>query len=361
MVTGYRLEVPARLSGPELAEVGALLDRAAPATGHAPLDEQHRVDLAAGRQHGLVPVVARRDPSGALAGYAHLLRVRDGWSVEVVTAPAPPDDGDGDGDQGDRDEDPARALLEAAVAEVRRRGGGHLRSWAPMATGRQDADAAALGLVPERDLLQLRVALPLPPAVRGAALPSGVVLRAFQPGHDEAAWLDVNNRAFLGHPEQGGWDPATLADRERQPWFDPAAFVVAEEGGQLVGSCWMKVHRDADPVLGEIYVIAVDPDRHQRGLGRALAVAGLDHVAAAGVEVGMLYVDGGNEPALALYRSLGFTRHHVDRSYVGEIAGDAPPPDSGVPPTPAPSGRPMAPPPGGQAQAPETPTSRPMP
>jgi mycothiol synthase len=343
VVTGYRLEVPARLSGPELAEVGALLDRAAAATGHAPLDEQHRVDLAAGRHHGLVPVVARRDPSGALAGYAHLLRVRDGWSVEVVTVPAPPDAaGDGDGDQGDRDGSPARALLEAAVAEVRRRGGGHLRSWAPMATGRQDADAAALGLVPERDLLQLRVALPLPSAVRGAPFPPGVVLRAFRPGRDEAAWLDVNNRAFAGHPEQGGWDLATLTDRERQPWFDPAAFVVAEEGGRLVGSCWMKVHRDTDPVLGEIYVIAVDPDRHQRGLGRALAVAGLGHVAAAGVAVGMLYVDGDNEPALALYRSLGFTRHHVDRSYVGEIAGDAPPA-------------------GGRAQAPETPTSRPIP
>lgn len=335
------MEAAEHLAGPDLAEVGDLLRRAAAATGHAPLDEQHRVDLLAGRQAGLVPATARHVPTGDLAGYAHLLRGRDGWSVEVVVDPdAAAEAGGG----------PGRALLEAAVAQVRRRGGGRLRSWAPMASGRDDADAAALGLVPERDLLQLRVALPLPPTVTDAPPPPGVALRSFRPGRDEAAWLAVNNRAFAGHPEQGGWEPADLEAREAQPWFDPGAFVVAEEGGRLAGSCWMKVHRDADPVLGEIYVISVDPDRHQRGLGRALAVAGLHRVAQAGVGVGMLYVDGGNEPALALYRSLGFTVHHVDRAYAATIpaAGTGGPGEArrGTPPA---------------GQAPDTPTSRPMP
>ena len=33
----------------------------------------------------------------------------------------------------------------------------------------------------------------------------------------------------------------------------------------------------------------------------------------------MLYVDGENAPALALYRDLGFDVNHIDRAYVGDF------------------------------------------
>jgi mycothiol synthase len=305
---GSPVQVEHRPGAAERAEIGELLDRATANDGHRPLDEQHQRDLLAGRSRGLTALLAR-DHRGALVAYAHLMHEHGTWSVEVVVDPPRRDDGAG----------LAGDLLAAAGREVSRRGGGLLRYWAPTATGRDDALAAALGFAIERDLLQLRVDLPLPAAVRHAVTPPAAV-RAFRPGRDEAAWLDVNNRAFAGHPEQGAWDLATLLDREAQPWFDPEGFLVAEEGGRLAGSCWTKVHRDEDPVLGEIYIISVDPECHQRGLGRTLAVAGLDHLAAAGVPVGMLYVDGDNEAALALYRSLGFTVHHVDRAYAAQVA-----------------------------------------
>jgi mycothiol synthase len=73
-------------------------------------------------------------------------------------------------------------------------------------------------------------------------------------------------------------------------------------------------------VLGEIYVIAVDPDFHGLGLGRALTVAGLTSLSDRGIGTGMLYVDDDNTPAVQLYRSLGFTDHHCDRAFVGDIA-----------------------------------------
>ncbi len=33
----------------------------------------------------------------------------------------------------------------------------------------------------------------------------------------------------------------------------------------------------------------------------------------------MLYVDAANAPAVGLYASMGFTTHHVDRSYVADV------------------------------------------
>ena len=71
--------------------------------------------------------------------------------------------------------------------------------------------------------------------------------------------------------------------------------------------------------MGEIYAIAVDPDFPGLGLGTALTVAGLEHLAGRGLTVGMLYVDGGNTGAVTMYEQLGFTIHHTDRAYLGHV------------------------------------------
>jgi mycothiol synthase len=211
------------------------------------------------------------------------------------------------------------ALLGRAVEHVATAGGGLVVLWILEPDKTHDEAAAGAGFRHQRDLLQERVPLPLG---EERTWPPGVEVRSFVPGQDDAAWLTVNNRAFADHPEQGGWVEATLERRMAEPWFDPKGFLLAFDADGLAGFCWTKVHpaTDADPELGEIFVIGVDPSRQGSGLGRALVVAGLSHLADQGIRTGMLFVDGDNEAALRLYASLGFTTHRVDRAYEREVA-----------------------------------------
>jgi mycothiol synthase len=162
-------------------------------------------------------------------------------------------------------------------------------------------------------------------------LPTGlevtVETRAFVPGDDDEEWLRVNNRAFAEHGEQGGWTLHTFRHRQREPWFDPDGFRVLEVDGRMAGFCWTKVHEPTpigDEELGEIYVIAVDPDFHGRGFGRQLVLAGLEHLAGRGITTGMLYVDADNTPAVALYEQLGFTVHSTNAAFVADVDPAAP-------------------------------------
>jgi mycothiol synthase len=178
--------------------------------------------------------------------------------------------------------------------------------------------ATDAGLVLVREVLQLRRPLPAE-----AAPPLDV--RAFRPGLDDDAFLAVNNRAFRWHPDQAGWTAEDLRRNEAEPWFDPEGFLLHERDGRLAGFCWTKVHpaTEDDPAMGEIYVIATDPDFTGIGLGRALTLAGLDHLARRGLGVGMLHVEGTNEAARGLYDKLGFTVHRAHRWWAPE--GTPPP------------------------------------
>lgn len=204
------------------------------------------------------------------------------------------------------------AQLEHDLDTIARGGGGPVFVWVSEPTPEDDAIAVAHDLRIGRDLLQMRVPLPL------AA--TDLAWRAFRPGIDDDAFLEVNNRAFDWHPEQGGWTRETLAEHLREPWFDPAGFLLHEQDGRLAAFCWTKVHAGEDPPLGEIYVIAVDPDFHGTGLGKSITLAALEWLhRQRGITVGMLYVDSANEPAVRLYEKLGFTVHHIDRAYAGDV------------------------------------------
>jgi mycothiol synthase len=296
------------LPASDQASLTALVARAGAPSDDPPLPEpqlravMHPAEAPAGERL----VLARRRKE--LVGCAVLSPARDGSTVlHVVVDPAA------------RAPALEAALVRRAVAEAPAAAPVHL--WVMQAGPADDARVRAEGFAPERDLLQMRVGLPLPDDVVAATRP--LATRPFVPGRDEEPWVETNNRAFAGHPEQGAWSVAELRERMAAGWVELDGFLVADDpdGPGLIGACWTKIHRDRNAPVGEIYVIDVDPRHHGRGWGRSLTVAGLVHLARRGITLGMLYTDASNVAAVALYRSLGFTVDHVDRSYRREPTG----------------------------------------
>jgi mycothiol synthase len=152
-------------------------------------------------------------------------------------------------------------------------------------------------------------------------VPPGVRVRSFEPT-DEAALLEVNAAAFAHHPEQGHMTSEDFRERTAEAWFDPQGLFLAvpdEEDPDLplLGFHWTKVHRDENPPYGEVYVVATNPRAAGRGLGTLLTKVGLAHLATQGVDEVILYVDGDNDPAIAVYEGQGFRSVRTEVQYRG--------------------------------------------
>jgi mycothiol synthase len=152
-------------------------------------------------------------------------------------------------------------------------------------------------------------------------------IRTFIPGLDNQAFLDLNNKVFADYPDQGGWSEDDLKVRVNESWFDDKGFFIAEDKGELIGFCWTKIHGahthshtggDDDhghEALGEIYVLAVNPDYKGQGVGRDLTITGINYLKYQGLNNVMLYVGVENKPAFKLYKSLGFNEFGSDVMY----------------------------------------------
>jgi mycothiol synthase len=301
----FDLQVTGPLAEPVAAAAAALVAAATDADSVSPLSEHVLLHLRYGgdpQARNLLLAVR-----GELAGYAHLDPTDpvEGPSGELVIHPAHRRQGLG------------LALTRALLAEA---GARPLRLWAHGDRPGAAALAARAGFQRVRALWTMRRSLQAPLATPQFA--DGITVRPFAAGADEAAWADLNRRAFASHPEQGAWTLADLSLREREPWFDPAGFFLAERSGKLVGFHWTKIHgtRPGGPAhghepIGEVYVVGVDPAERGTGLGRALTLTGLRYLRSRGLLNVMLYVDESNTPAIRLYESLGFSHWDTDVMY----------------------------------------------
>ena len=302
------LTVSSGLAPDVAAQVRGIAEAAEDVDGVSPIDDQVRLDLThaapeteSGSGSGKVThIVATRDAD--VVGYAHSRATEDGpLSAHVVVAPTARRGGVG------------TALVTRLVELAGPRG---LRVWA------HGDDAAArllcdrLGFARVRDLWQMRRRLDLP--IAPPSYPPDVHVRTFEVGQDEAAWVRVNAAAFADHPEQGAMTEDDLQQRIDEPWFDPLGFFLAVRETEVLGFHWTKVHpatpTQPDP-MGEVYAVGVAPGGQGLGLGKALTTTGLLHLRGLGLREVLLYVDGDNTAAIALYEKLDFTRHTLDVMY----------------------------------------------
>ncbi|MFC5137211.1 mycothiol synthase [Actinomycetospora rhizophila] len=292
----------------EAEQVRALVGAVAAADGVDAFAEPARRDIAAlgtgagraGSRHLLV------QDGADLVGYALLdLENADDPVAELAVLPERRRQGVG------------AAVVDAVVAESPA-----ARFWAHGDHPGAGHLATRVGRRRARELWRMRrpapghEAPPLPELV----VPDGIAIAPLRVGHDEDAVVAVNNRAFSWHPEQSSWTRADVEEIEAEPWFDAAGVLLGWDTvtGDLLGFHFTKVHAVSPTVpepLGEVYVVGVDPAAQGRGLGRALTLAGLHHLAGRGLRTTLLYVEGDNAPAIATYRRLGFERDAVDVSY----------------------------------------------
>ena len=324
-----------RLTNEQRSEVLGLVKAATTGDGVAPLSEQVLLAVrdthpASTRPASALPASTSPAPatgsshpvhllaySGThLSGYAHLERDAAGKAAtgEIVVDPSYRRQGIGTA---------LTHSLEAALGAPTSHGE-TLQLWSHGDLEGARAFALRGGYSIVRELWQMRRSLRSDAAALPAvSLPQGFRTRRFVVGRDEEAWLRVNARAFVDHPEQGRMTRHDLDRRIAEPWFDAVGFILIEDirglEPVLAASHWTKVVPAQDPQTrpteGEVYVVGVDPAYQGLGLGQTVTVMGLAHLRERGLTEAMLYVDADNQAAVATYFGLDFARSAVDIMY----------------------------------------------
>ena len=127
---------------------------------------------------------------------------------------------------------------------------------------------------------------------------------------DVATIVAINNRAFADHREQAGMTVEAFHDLIRAEGFGAGATVVARTQQGIVGFCVTK--QDGSGV-GEVYLLAVDPEFAGSGYGSMLASAGFEQLASHDATTAVVWVDGSNHAARHVYRKLGLTEDFRNR------------------------------------------------
>ena len=288
----------AELAAQEQQQIRELVSAAAEFDKVAPVGEQVLRELAQQRTEHLLATDGER-----VLGYLNLAAGQSDNSAmaEMVVHPQARRHGIG------------TAMIRAALSKT----DGKNRFWAHGTLESARGTASASGLVPVRELIQMRRSLH---GIAAPAVPDGISIRSYAGAPDDAELLRVNNAAFATHPEQGGWTATDLAERRAEQWFDPEGLFLAfdTQTDALLGFHWTKVHPE-QPGLGEVYVVGVDPSVQGGGLGGLLTSVGIAflsrRLAHADQPTVLLYVESDNTAALRTYRRLGFAEYSVDTAY----------------------------------------------
>jgi GNAT superfamily N-acetyltransferase len=138
-------------------------------------------------------------------------------------------------------------------------------------------------------------------------------LRAWAPVFDSIQKVLDIDVYRLFYPD--GWRVSQLNAVESVCAAEDTKVWVAIDSGVTLGFVAVKLHPEDS--MGEIYMIAVDPDYQHQGIGTALGKFALDWMKAAGMSVAMVETGGdpGHAPARCTYEKLGFGHMAIARYF----------------------------------------------
>lgn len=147
---------------------------------------------------------------------------------------------------------------------------------------------------------------------------------------DEAEILRITQRAWspvfkklepavdgfvYGNFYPNGWWVRQKGDIETMLADAGTDIFIAMKGGRRVGFVGTRLHPEDH--MGEIYILAVDPDVQRQGVSTALMEHAFAAIAAAGMKMVMVETGGdpGHAPSRAAYESVGFKPWPVARYF----------------------------------------------
>jgi mycothiol synthase len=207
------------------------------------------------------------------------------------------------------------AIIGWAAARLQQLGR-ELRRPARLLTGaRNDQDDRLVllrehGFTPVRYFFTMRRPLDVP--IPEPQVPPGFTIRSFQPGLDDVQWLQLGNRAFRDHWNHHETTIDELQHELAAPQFRPDLYQLAIAPDQSFAAyCQCEINQEQIERTGRsegfVAGLGTDPRFRKLGLGRAMLLAGLQRLQAAGAVSALISVDAENPSgAVRLYDSVGF-------------------------------------------------------
>jgi mycothiol synthase len=152
--------------------------------------------------------------------------------------------------------------------------------------------------------------------------PLGFTLRHASGESDAKGWIALYNEAFADHWGHVDQTLETYHHQRSKENYDPRLDLIAvAPDGTFAALCWCLVNRSASGrVEGLIHQIGTRRSFRKRGLGRAMLVAGLHRLKAAGLPTAALFVDAENPTgAVRLYTSVGFEQTQAIITYTKDV------------------------------------------
>jgi mycothiol synthase len=164
------------------------------------------------------------------------------------------------------------------------------------------------GFMAERHFF--RMSAPLGDDLPEPTIADGFRIRPLEGEAEAEAWIATHNAGFADHYDPPAFSLDDKRTQMRAPGYFPAAdLVLVDSADRFIGIGHNRIERlDAGVDKGWVQYVAVLPEYRKRGLGRALLLASMQALKAAGFNKAHLSADSENQSgALQLYTSAGFS------------------------------------------------------